>query len=123
MTITCLFDRIYSGITSAPETPIKGVGIHYEESQRLEVPIYLSHNPTMPMWPASQDFTALVGADHATVYRLTGTADFEDKTGAYDLRDKAKKFLCFHQLFRAYGHQLFKLRSAAARSIAQLQAG
>jgi hypothetical protein len=47
----------------------------------------------------------------------------EDRTEAHDLREKAKKILCFHQVFRAYGHDLFKLRSAAARSVAHLQAG
>jgi hypothetical protein len=102
---------------------MKEVGIHYEESQRLEVTIYPSHNQIMPMWPASQGFSVLIGANHAIVYRLRRTADFEDRTGAYDLREKAEKFLCFHQLFRAYGHQLFNVRSAAGRSVAHLQAG
>ena len=99
------------------------MGIQYEESQRLKVTIFLGHNPIMPMRPASQDFTVLVGADHASVYRPTWTMHFEDRTGAYDLREKAKKVLCFHQLFRAYGHQLSKLQSATARSVAHLQAG
>ena|GEM_PF-5008423 len=85
--------------------------------------IYISHSPIMPMWPASQDFKVLVGAVHAALYRPTWTVDFEDRTGAYDLRGKAKNFLCFHQLFRAYGHQFLKSRSAAARSVAHLQAG
>jgi hypothetical protein len=123
LTITYLFDRIYSGITPAPETPINGVGIHYEESQRLKVTIYLGHNPIMPRWPASQDFTVLVGADHAGVYRPTWTMHFENRTRAYDLREKAKKNLWSHELFRAYGHQLVKLRSATARSVEHLQAG
>jgi hypothetical protein len=87
------------------------------------VTIYLSHNPIMPMWPASQEFSVLVGADHASVYRPTWTMHVEDRTEAHDLREKAKKVLCFHQVFRAYGHDLFKLRSAAARSVAHLQAG
>jgi hypothetical protein len=99
------------------------VGIHYEESQRLEVTIYLSHSQIMPMWPASQDFTVLVGADHASVYRPTWTMHFENRTRAYDLRKTATIFLCFHEFIRAYGHQLFELRSAAARSVEHLQAG
>jgi hypothetical protein len=123
LTITYLFDRIYSGITSAPGTPIKGVDIHYEESQRLEVMIYLSHNPIMPRWPASQDFTGLIGANHATVYRPAWTLNFDDRTGAHDVLGKVKKFLGFHRLFRAYDHQPPRSRSAAARSVAYLKAG
>jgi hypothetical protein len=99
------------------------VDIHYEESQRLEVTIYHSHNSIMPIWPVSQDFRIRVGADHVTAYRPTRTVHFEDRTEAYDLLEKAKNFLSFHRLFMAYSYQLLKSRSAAARSVEHLRAG
>jgi hypothetical protein len=77
----------------------------------------------MLMWPASQDIRVLVASVHGTLYRPTWTVHFEDRAGVHDLREKAKNFLCFHQLFRTYGHQLLKSRRVAARSVEHLQAG
>jgi hypothetical protein len=99
------------------------VDIHYAESQRLAVKIYLSHNLIMRIWPASQGFRVLLGAVRATLYRPTWTVYFGEKTGTHDLLEKVKNSLCFHQLFEASGHQLLKSRSVAARSVEHLQAG
>ncbi len=82
-----------------------------------------SHNPILPTWPLSRDFTVPSDAVPAGVCRHTWTVEFEDRLGAEDLPEQAKNFPCLQRLLVPDSQQLLRSRSDATRFVGHVQAG